>query len=56
MDRPKLNEIDRIGQVPVNVSPDYNSLKDAFQSPWNGNSNIFWIKSDFIWNLRDKLS
>lgn len=41
------------GKVPEPVSPNYKSLLDAYQSLWNGNSNIYWIKSDFIWDLKD---
>lgn len=36
-------------------SPDYTQLREKFTSPWNGNSNIYWIKSDFIWDLKKKL-
>jgi len=39
-------------KVEGETSSDYKKLLEAFQSPLNGNSNIWWIKSDFIWTLK----
>ncbi|MCF7807329.1 MAG: hypothetical protein K9M49_01530 [Candidatus Marinimicrobia bacterium] len=35
-----------------NRSPEIAELQKNFASPLNGNSNIYWISSDFIWGLK----
>ena len=44
------------GKVLNPVSSNYTDLVVAFQGLWNGNSNIYWVQSDFIWGLKDKSS
>jgi hypothetical protein len=36
--------------------PSYRKFKEMFNKPQNGNSNIYWVKSDFLLDLKKKLN
>jgi len=34
-----------------NKKPSYRKFKEKFNKPQNGNSDIYWVKSDFLFEL-----
>lgn len=40
------------GRASKDQSPELAELKKNYISPMNGNANIYWVKSDFIWGLK----
>jgi WD40 repeat protein len=39
----------------INKEPSYRKFKDLFNKPQNGNSDIYWVKSDFLFELEKKV-
>jgi len=40
----------------INEKPSYRKFKKMFNKPQNGNSDIYWVKSDFLLDLKKKLN
>jgi len=39
----------------IDKIPSYRKFKELFNKPQNGNSDIYWVKSDFLFELKDKI-
>ena len=39
----------------INEKPSYRTFKELFNKPQNGNSDIYWVKSDFLFELKEKV-
>ena len=40
----------------INEKPSYKRFKELFNKPQNGNSDIYWVKSDFLFELKNTIN